>query len=158
MEKWLQCNKSVFLIKFTVSPPKTVMRSFPFWRVKQEKLPSFHAWYFWIFFIRDSHIIDFLESTLEILQQFFIALEKCDKQYHLSPGNQYQYLVKCLRCHKCVSSTTLGIDDTLLNAPSAMLGHWNILWLTGKFFRHPFLFCSHQLNPTKLQKNLSKNC
>ncbi len=25
----------------------------------------------------------FLESTLEILQQFYIAIEKCDKQYHL---------------------------------------------------------------------------
>jgi hypothetical protein len=33
-----------------------------------------------------------------------------------------------MRCHKCVSSTTLEIGDTLLNAPSAMLRHWNILW------------------------------
>ncbi len=33
-----------------------------------------------------------------------------------------------MRCHKCVSSTTLGIGETLLNAPSAMLCHWNILW------------------------------
>ncbi len=33
-----------------------------------------------------------------------------------------------MRCHKCVSSTTLGIGETLLNAPSAMLHHWNILW------------------------------
>jgi hypothetical protein len=32
-----------------------------------------------------------------------------------------------MRCHKCVSSTTLGIGETLLNAPSAMLHHWNIL-------------------------------
>jgi hypothetical protein len=103
------------------------MRSFPFWRVKQEKLPSFHSWYFRIFFIRDSHSQRFLESTFEILQQFYIAIEKCDKQYHLFPGDQYQYSAKCMRCHKCVSSTTLGIVDTLLNAPSAMLRHWNIL-------------------------------
>ena len=33
-----------------------------------------------------------------------------------------------MRCHKCVLSTTLGIGETLLNAPSAMLRHWNILW------------------------------
>jgi hypothetical protein len=34
-----------------------------------------------------------------------------------------------MKCHKCVSSTsTLGIGETLLNAPSAMLRHWNILW------------------------------
>jgi hypothetical protein len=69
----------------------------------------------------------FLESTLEILQQFYIAVLKCDKQYHLFPGDQYQYFVKCMRCHKCVLSTTLGIGDTLLNAPPAMLRHWNIL-------------------------------
>ena len=68
-----------------------------------------------------------LESTLEILQQFYIAIEKCDEQYHLFPGDQYQYSMKCMRCHKCVSSTTLGIGDTLFKAPSAMLSHWNIL-------------------------------
>ncbi len=61
----------------------------------------------------------FLESTLEILQQFYIAIEKCDKHYHLFPGDQYRYSVKCMRCHKCVLSTTLGINETLLNAPSA---------------------------------------
>ncbi len=33
-----------------------------------------------------------------------------------------------MRFHKCVSSTTLGIGETLLNAPSAMLRHSNILW------------------------------
>jgi hypothetical protein len=31
----------------------------------------------------------YLESTLEILQQFYISTEKCDKQYHLFPGDQY---------------------------------------------------------------------
>jgi hypothetical protein len=78
----------------------------------------------------------FLESTLEILQQFYIAVEKCDKQDRLFPGDQYHYSVKCMRCHKCVSSTTLGIGETLLNALSAMLvtgisfGH---MMLTGKF-------------------------
>jgi hypothetical protein len=59
----------------------------------------------------------FLESTLGILQQFYIAIEKCDEQYHLFPRDQYQYSVKCMRCHKRVSSTTLGIGETLLNAP-----------------------------------------
>ncbi len=70
----------------------------------------------------------FLESTLEILQQFYISTEKCDEQYHLFLGDQYKYSMKCMRCHQCVSSTTLGIGETLLNTPSAMLRHWNILW------------------------------
>jgi hypothetical protein len=62
------------------------------------------------------------------VQQFYIAIEKCDKEYRLFPGDQYQYSVKCMRCHKCVLSTTLGIGETLLNAPSAMLRHCNIIW------------------------------
>jgi hypothetical protein len=70
----------------------------------------------------------FLESTLEILQQFYISIEKCDKQYRLFPRDQYKYSMKLMRCHQCVSSTTLGIGETLLNAPSAILRHWNILW------------------------------
>jgi hypothetical protein len=32
-----------------------------------------------------------------------------------------------MRCHQCALSTTLGIGETLLNAPSAMLRHWNII-------------------------------
>ncbi len=83
---------------------------------------------FWNIFHQRFNQHRFLESTLEILQQFYIALEKCDEQYCLFPGDQYQYSVKCMRGHKCVSSTTLGIGETSLNAPSAMLRHWNILW------------------------------
>jgi hypothetical protein len=39
----------------------------------------------------------FLEYSLEILQQLYIAIEKCDKQYHLFPGDHYQYSMKCMR-------------------------------------------------------------
>jgi hypothetical protein len=60
----------------------------------------------------------FLESTLVILQQFYIFTEKCDKQYRLFPGDQLKYSLKCMRCHQCVSFTTLGIGETLLNATS----------------------------------------
>ncbi len=44
----------------------------------------------------------FLESTLEILQQFYISIEKCDEQNCLFLGDKYQHSVKCMRCHKCV--------------------------------------------------------
>ncbi len=101
----------------------------------------------------------FLESTLEILQQFYIAIEKCDEQYRLFPGDQYQYSVKCMRCHKCVSSTTLGNGETLLNAPYAMLRHWNILWTHDADWEVPSTslpLCSHQLNPMSFKKHLSK--
>jgi hypothetical protein len=36
----------------------------------------------------------FLESTLDILQQFYISVEKSDKQCHLFPGDQYQFLFR----------------------------------------------------------------
>jgi hypothetical protein len=101
----------------------------------------------------------FLESTLEILQQFYISIEKCDKQCRLFPGDQYQYSVKCMRCHKCVLSTTLGIGETLVNAHSAMLRHWNILWIHDGDWEVPatsLSLFSHQLNLTKLQKHVSK--
>jgi hypothetical protein len=50
----------------------------------------------------------------------------CQTVLPLSRGSVLQYSVKCMRCHKWVLSTTLGIGETLLNAPSAMLRHWNI--------------------------------
>jgi hypothetical protein len=106
----------------------------------------------------------FLDSTLEILQQFYISVEKCDKQYHLFPGDQYQYSVKYMRCCKCVSSTTLGIGEPLLNAPSAMLRCWNILWTHDVDWEIPstslpFLFTlteSYEASKTSFKNSLDR--
>jgi hypothetical protein len=46
----------------------------------------------------------FLESMLELLQQFNIANEECVDNYKMLPGNQYLLSMKCFRCHNCVSS------------------------------------------------------
>jgi hypothetical protein len=108
--------------------------------------------------------VSFLESALEILQQFYIAIEKCDKQYCLFPGEQYQYSVRCMRCHKCVSFTTLGIGETLLNAPSAILRHWNILWTHDADWEVPsasllLLFTStesYEASKTSFEKSLDR--
>ncbi len=115
-----------FLIKFSVPPTKTVMRSSLEGKAREATIVSFLV--FLNLFHQRFNWHRCLESTLEILQQFYIAIEKCDEQYHLFPGDQYRYSMKCMRCHKCVLSTTLGIGETLLNAPSAVLCHWNILW------------------------------
>ncbi len=69
----------------------------------------------------------FFESTLELLQQFYIAIEECVDTYKLFPGNQYLLYMKCMRCHNCVSSKNQGIFEMLLNAPTAILQHLEFL-------------------------------
>ncbi len=51
----------------------------------------------------------FLESTLELLQQFYIAIKECVDNYKMFPGNQYLLSIKCMRCHNCVLSKNQGI-------------------------------------------------
>ncbi len=42
----------------------------------------------------------FLESTLELLQQFFIQVESVAQDYKLFPGDQSTFSLKCCRCGK----------------------------------------------------------
>jgi hypothetical protein len=62
-----------------------------------------------------------LESTMEILQQFYIAIEDPVEEFELFPGDQYKLSVKCKRCHKCVTSPNQGILKTISSSPVAML-------------------------------------
>jgi len=69
----------------------------------------------------------YLESTLEILQQFYIAIDDADNEaYRLFPGENYLICIKCTRCHQCISSKS-GLSTLLLSAPSAILRHLHIL-------------------------------
>jgi hypothetical protein len=69
----------------------------------------------------------FLELTLELIQQFYIANEECVDNYKMFPGNQYLLSIKCMRCHNCVLSKNQGIAELLLNAPTAILQHFEFL-------------------------------
>jgi hypothetical protein len=42
----------------------------------------------------------FLESTLELLQQFYIQVESIAHDYKVFPGDQSKFLLKCLHCGK----------------------------------------------------------
>jgi hypothetical protein len=42
----------------------------------------------------------FLESTLELLQQFYIQVESIAHDYKVFPGDQSKFSLKCLRCGK----------------------------------------------------------
>jgi hypothetical protein len=66
-----------------------------------------------------------LESTLEILQQFYIQMEAEPHDFLLCPGDSSLYTLRCMRCHQPV--TLYGSTrQTLLHAPTAMLHHWNM--------------------------------
>ncbi len=59
--------------------------------------------------------------------------------------------VSCLRLLELVKHYWARLLQCYITGIS--FGH---MMLRGKFPQHPFLFCSHQLNPMKLQKHLSR--
>jgi hypothetical protein len=42
----------------------------------------------------------FLESTLELLQQFYLQIELIAQDYKVFPGDQSKFYLRCLRCGK----------------------------------------------------------
>jgi len=69
---------------------------------------------------------DYLESTLEILQQFYIKMHSDHKSYCVIPGDLCQYTLKCVCCD--TSITLPGtIGETLYHAPVAIVRHWEIM-------------------------------
>ncbi len=65
----------------------------------------------------------YLESTLELLQQFYILMEYHITKFNVFPGDLNQFCLRCARCGRRVS-TIADIGATLKNAPTAMLMHW----------------------------------
>jgi hypothetical protein len=63
-----------------------------------------------------------LESTIEILKQFYIQMEIEPDDFHLFTGDYFLHTLRCMRC--CKPVTVAGsIGKTLLHAPTAMLYH-----------------------------------
>jgi hypothetical protein len=67
-----------------------------------------------------------LESTLEILQQFYIQMETQPDDFHLFAGDLSTYTLRCIRCGQSVTLPG-SIGETLLHAPTAMLYHWSMI-------------------------------
>jgi hypothetical protein len=61
-----------------------------------------------------------LESTLEILQQFYIQMETQPDDFHLFAGDLFTCTLRCIRCGQSVTHSG-SIGETLLRAPTAML-------------------------------------
>jgi hypothetical protein len=89
-----------------------------------------------------------LESTLEILQQFYIQMETEPHDFFLFPGDSALYTLQCMRCHKPV--TYYGsIGETLFHAPTAMLYLWDIIQFNNEQNHResmlmPLLFTSYE--------------
>jgi hypothetical protein len=49
----------------------------------------------------------FLESTLELLQQFYIQVESIAQDYKVFPGDQLTFSLKCFCCGKKITPTEM---------------------------------------------------
>ncbi len=67
-----------------------------------------------------------LESTLKILQQFYIQEETQSDELHLFVGDLSTYTLRCKRCGQHVTLHG-SIGEILYHAPAAMLYHWKII-------------------------------
>jgi hypothetical protein len=88
-----------------------------------------------------------LESTLEILQQFYIQVETQSEEFHLFGGDLSTYMSWCKRCGQRVTHHG-SIGETLYHAPAAMLYHWNMIephdeQIHRESMLMPLLFASH---------------
>jgi hypothetical protein len=61
-----------------------------------------------------------LESTLKILQQFYIQVETQPEKFHLFAVDLSTYTLRCKRCGQRVTLPG-SIGETLFHAPTAML-------------------------------------
>jgi hypothetical protein len=89
-----------------------------------------------------------LESTLEILQQFYIQMEKQFDEFHLFAEDLSTYTLQCKRCGQRVTLHG-SIRETLFYAPAAMLSHWNMIephdeQIHRELMLMPFLFASYE--------------
>jgi len=66
--------------------------------------------------------MSYLESTLELLQQFYIQLDNLSVECCLFVGDLHKYCPHCTRCHRAITRPD-HIFEILEIAPMAMLWH-----------------------------------
>ena len=68
----------------------------------------------------------FLESTLELLQQFYLQVKSIAHDYKVFPGDQSKFSLKCLHCGKKITPTE-SVGKLLFFAPIVICHHLKIL-------------------------------
>ncbi len=107
--------------------------------------------------------LKFLESTLELLQQFTLQMISSSDEFLIFPGEGSKFSLKCTRCGKYVTyPETIGC--TLSIMPYAILSHLNITLshenekdLSDHLEMLPILFTSHQ-NYERVEASFIDSC
>ncbi len=107
--------------------------------VEWTKQRSLHWWDIWHCIVCNTdspiHIHKFippevwkamLESTLAILQQFYIQVETQSDEFHLFAWDLSTYTLRCKRCGQHITLHG-SIGEISYHAPTAMLYHWNMI-------------------------------
>ena len=94
--------------------------------------------------------LKFLESTIELLQQFTLQMTESSEQFLIFPGDACKFKLKCTRCGKFVTYPE-SIGRTLSIAPYAMMSHLDITLsyenandISNNLEVLPILFTSHK--------------
>ena len=94
--------------------------------------------------------LKFLESTLELLQQFKLQMISSSDVFSIFPGDCLKFSLKCTWCGKCVTYPE-SIGLTLSMAPYAILSHLDIVHsdedendASDQLETLPILFTSHK--------------
>jgi hypothetical protein len=85
----------------------------------------------------------FLESMLELLQQFSIRMMQYSCNYLLFPGDFHHYAVMCSRCRKHITPHAY-LHDTLESASIAILWHLGIVTNSIDSCYIPVMFPDHE--------------
>jgi hypothetical protein len=80
----------------------------------------------------------YLESTLELLQQFYIKLADHSKHYCIFVGDLHKYCLHCTRCHRAITRPDY-IGRIMEMAPMAMLWHLGIASDADDFYHCPLI-------------------
>ncbi len=81
---------------------------------------------------------NYLESMLELLQQFYLKLADCSKTFKIWVGDQHNYCLYCSRCNRAITLPDY-IKGIMEIAPIAMLWHFRLASNEGQI-HSPFVF------------------
>ena len=80
----------------------------------------------------------YLESTLELLQQFYIKLANHSKTFKIWVGDLHKYCLHCTRCHRAITIPDY-IEGIMEMAPIAMLWHMGMASGINDYHHCPFV-------------------